>query len=93
MNSKAYLMSLLLTVMWAVQPHTLGAAAPVRLLVKWKDGLNSSAAAAGNASIGATVKRNFHALGWQLIELPPRMSATESMAAYRALGTIISRSG
>jgi subtilisin family serine protease len=66
-----------------------GAAAPARLLVKWNDGPNSSAAAAGNARIGATVKRNFNALGWQLIELPLGMTSLDGIEAYQRLGTVI----
>jgi subtilisin family serine protease len=62
---------------------------PPRLLVKWNGGPNSPAATAGNAQIGATVKRNFSTLGWQLIELLPGMSATEGVAAYQALRTVI----
>jgi hypothetical protein len=44
------------------------------LLVKWKDGPESYAAAVGNASIGSTVNRNFNAIGWQHVELPPGMA-------------------
>ncbi len=88
MNSKTYLMSFLLIAIWAVQEQTVGAAAPARLLVKWRDGLASSAAAGGNARIGATVKRNFYALGWQLVQLPQGWSATEGVAAYRILDAV-----
>ena len=60
-----------------------------RLLVKWKDGPESYAAAVGNASIGSTVKRNFNAIGWQHLELPPRMSVRDGMNAYQELGTVL----
>jgi subtilisin family serine protease len=62
--------------------------AAARLLIKWKDGPNSPAAVAGHAQVGGRVKRNFNALGWQLIELPMQMSGTDGIAAYRALGSI-----
>jgi len=58
------------------------------LLVKWKDGPDSPAATAGNAQIGSTVKRNFSAIGWQLVELPPGMTASDGLKAYLQLGTV-----
>src|SRR5262245_41924115 len=58
------------------------------LLVKWRDGPESYAAAVGTAQIGSTVKRNFNALGWQLVKLPEGMSVREGMEAYKGLGTI-----
>src|SRR5262245_58705223 len=58
------------------------------LLVKWRDGPESYAAAVGNAQIGSTVKRNFNALGWQLVKLPEGMSVRDGMEAYKGLGTI-----
>ena len=58
------------------------------LLVKWKDGPNSHAAATGNAQLGSTVKRNFHALGWQLVELPPGRSVRDGLNALQKLGTV-----
>ncbi len=61
----------------------------IRLLVKWEDGPNSPAAAAGNAQIGSTVKRNFSAIGWQLVELPPGMTASDGLKAYHQLGTVV----
>ncbi len=64
------------------------AGAASRLLVKWRDGSHSPAAIEGNAQIGSVVKRSFDTIGWQLIELPPQMSATEGIAAYRSLGTV-----
>ena len=63
----------------------LDADAGSRLVVKWKDGLESPAAVAGNAQIGSTVRRNFKALGWQVVDLPPAMSVAEGIAAFRAL--------
>jgi len=59
------------------------------LLVKWQDGPESYAAAAGNAVIGSTVKRNFNAIGWQHVRLPEGMSVRDGMEAYRALGTVL----
>src|SRR3989442_12051084 len=58
------------------------------LLVKWKDGPDSYAAALGNSVIGSTVKRNFNAIGWQLVELPPGVSVSEGIKAYQALGNV-----
>src|SRR6186997_2789943 len=58
------------------------------VLVKWKDGPHSAAAATGNAQIGATAKRSFHAIGWQLVELPPGMSVSEGLKAYKALESV-----
>jgi len=60
----------------------------VRLLVKWRDGPASAAAVEGNARIGATVKRNFPALGWQLVELPPGLSAGDALRAYQQLASV-----
>lgn len=58
------------------------------LLVKWRDGPQSLAAAQGNAQVGSQVLRNFNALSWQLISLPSGMSPTEGIKAYEALGTV-----
>jgi len=90
MKPIAYLLSVLLTttIVVSLPLHAQADDSRPRLLVKWKDGPNSPAATAGNAQIGATVKRNFNALSWQLVELPPDMSATEGVAAYQALGTV-----
>jgi subtilisin family serine protease len=88
MNSKTYLLFFLLIAMWAVQSRTLGAEAPARLLVRWKHGSHSLAAAAGNAQIGSTVKRNLSAVGWQVVELPQGWSATEGVTAYRTLDAV-----
>lgn len=59
------------------------------LLIKWKDGPQSYAAAAGNAQIGSRVRRNFIAIGWQLVGLPPGMSARDGVEAYRQLDTVL----
>src|SRR5688500_2463478 len=53
------------------------------LLVKWKDGQAGNAGALGSASGGATVKRNFSAVGWQRVMLPEGMSVSEGLEAYR----------
>jgi len=62
---------------------------PPRLLVKWKDGPRSPAAASGNATLGARVIRNFDALGWQLVELPTVVTVTRALDSYRALEAVI----
>lgn len=59
------------------------------LLVKWQDGPDSRAAAEGNAAVGATIKHNFSAIGWQQVALPRGMSLAEGLAAYRKLGTVL----
>ncbi|MEO8426216.1 MAG: hypothetical protein ABI651_03805 [Verrucomicrobiota bacterium] len=59
------------------------------LLVKWKDGPDSYAAAIGNLSIGAEVKRNFHQIGWQHVKVPEGMSVRQGMNAFQALGTVL----
>jgi subtilisin family serine protease len=79
---------LLVSTVLCLQLQTVAGEAPPGLLVKWKDGPNSLAAAAGNGQIGSTVQRNFNALGWQLVELPPDMSVREGIKAYQALDTV-----
>jgi len=59
------------------------------LLLKWRDGPASAAAAEANARIGVTVKRSFTTLGWQWVDLPPGVSLGEGLAAYRALDSVI----
>ena len=59
------------------------------LLVKWKDGPYSSAAAEANASVGVSVKRNFGALGWQLVRLPSGMSASQGLKMYQNLASVL----
>src|ERR1043166_2367820 len=63
---------------------------PQQLLIKWKDGPHSRTAAQVNAPVGAKVKRNLEALGWQIVELPPGMSSHEALKAYRALEAVSS---
>ncbi|MCI0542015.1 MAG: S8 family serine peptidase, partial [Verrucomicrobiales bacterium] len=58
------------------------------LLVKWKDGPDSYAAAVGNAEIGSAVKRNFNEIGWQHVQLPEGLSVRDGIEAYQALGTV-----
>src|SRR5215212_4703515 len=87
MKSKSYL-SFILIVIAMTQAQAFPAAANARLLVKWNDGPSSLAANRGNARIGSTVERNFHALGWQLVELPPELTATDGIKAYEALETV-----
>src|SRR6185503_14499842 len=72
------------------QPHQIFAGdAAIELLVKWKDGPNSLAAIHGNAQIGSTVKRNFNALGWQLVELPAGLRASDAIKTYKTLDAIL----
>lgn len=64
----------------------ISAALPARaqdLLVKWQDGPTSAAAEEAHTRIGSTVKRNFLALGWQVVRLPDGMSVTEGLHSYR----------
>jgi len=80
----AWAAALGLALLLAIGPR----AEPVRsgneLLVKWRDGPGSDAAARGNALIGARVKRHYPASGWQLVELPKDLAAAAGIAAYRA---------
>lgn len=68
---------------------TMAAETVTRLLVKWKDGPGSAAAAAGNRTIGSTVKKNFYAIGWQMVEVPPGLGVQTAMESYRQLGTVL----
>src|SRR6185503_18867548 len=74
--------------MLAWLPGAASADAAIELLVKWKDGPNSVAATVGNAQLGGAVKRNFNALGWQLVELPTGMAASYGIKVYQSLGTV-----
>src|SRR5262245_45003403 len=72
------------------EPTVLAAESPRgELLVKWRDGPQSASATVGNTKVGSTVKRNFNAIGWQLVELPPGVSERDAIEAYRALGTVL----
>jgi thermitase len=77
------ILMLILTTSAQLQANAAG-----ELLVKWKHGPASAAAADGNARIGSTVKRNFTAIGWQLVELPPGLSVSDGLHAYAALETV-----
>jgi len=59
------------------------------LLVKWKHGPDSIAAAESNARLGAVVQRNFNALGWQLVTPPPHLRGAAGVQAYQALGEVL----
>ena len=59
------------------------------LLIKWKDGPQSSAAEKGNLLIGSTVIRTFPSLGWQQIRLPAGMSVPEGISAFRAFTEVV----
>jgi hypothetical protein len=85
------ILSLLLLIIFAVCLPAQAASryAERELLVKWKDGPDSYAAAVGNAQIGSIVKRNFNEIGWQHVKLPPGMSVFDAVEAYRALGTVL----
>jgi subtilisin family serine protease len=56
------------------------------LLIKWKDGPESSAAVAGNVSLGSTVVRNFRQIAWQQVKLRAGVTVLESVQEYRNLG-------
>lgn len=59
------------------------------LLIKWRDGPQSSTAAIGNTSIGSTVVRQYPGLGWQLVRLPAGIDASEGCARYRELTGVL----
>ena len=59
------------------------------LLIKWRDGPISETAARGNALVGGVMKRNFHAIGWQLVQLPAEMTLSEALRAYRDLDAVL----
>ena len=80
----AFLIILALTCALEAEP----ANPPAGLLVKWKDGPTSASAAEANARIGATVKRNFNAVGWQLVEPPARLSQADGLKAYQAFDSV-----
>jgi len=88
MNSKTSPTALTFATLLLGANQILTASDEIELLVKWKDGPESYAAAAGNAETGSTVKRNFNALGWQLVELRPGMSLCDGLKAYQALDTV-----
>jgi subtilisin family serine protease len=88
MNSKTSRIPIVLATLLLGAHQILTAANEVGLLVKWKDGPESYAAAVGNAWIGSRVKRNFTALGWQLVQLPQGLSVSEGIKAYQELGTV-----
>jgi subtilisin family serine protease len=62
---------------------------PAEILVKWRDGPDSAEAAAANAAMGASVRRNFRFLGWQLVELPEGLSMAEGIAHYQRLNSVL----
>src|SRR2546422_763071 len=91
MNSKLPLLAIILLTLSLRCPQ-LQAAPPYaesELLVKWQDGPESYGAAVGNVVIGSTVKRNFLAIGWQHVKLPPGMRVRDGIEAYQALGTVL----
>ncbi len=91
MSRKTYLLAIILAAFLCEsrQVHAGPGHAEGELLVKWKDGPESYAAALGNSMIGSTVKRNFNEIGWQHVELPPGMSVRDGIEAYQHLGTVL----
>ena len=59
------------------------------LLVKWRDGPESYAAAVGNAMLGSTVAATFLELGWQQVRLADGMSLEDGLRRYRELGSVL----
>ncbi|MBI3417855.1 MAG: S8 family serine peptidase [Verrucomicrobia bacterium] len=82
-------LALLMAVGVCLRLHSAPSHVEGELLLKWKDGPESYAAAIGNAQVRATVKRNFNALGWQKVKLPSGLSVRDGMQAYQALGTVL----
>lgn len=62
---------------------------PAELLVKWRDGPHSAEAAAANAAMGGSVRRNFPSIGWQWIRLPEGMSVAEGIRRYTKLDSVL----
>lgn len=91
MNSKSHLFSIILLTSFTLCLRILAEPryAERSLLVKWRDGPETYAAAVGNSQIGSTVKRNFNEIGWQLVELPPGLSVRDAMEAYQQLGGVL----
>jgi len=89
-NTILRLLPTLLAGLVTLQIHgqTAADSPPPRLLIKWRDGPASAAAVEGNARIGAAVKRNFLALGWQLVALPPGVSEGDGLRAYQKLASV-----
>ena len=54
------------------------------LLIKWRGGPEGAEAKQANTVIGGAPKRNFGAVGWQLVQLPDGVSFSEGLAKYRA---------
>jgi hypothetical protein len=59
------------------------------LLVKWKTAPDNPAVARANAEIGAVVRQNFVAIGWQHVQLPSGMTLNEGLNAYRTLPDVV----
>ena len=59
------------------------------LLLKFRDGPESLAAATGHALVGAEVVRTFREVGWQKVKLPAGMNVDEAMAAYKGLESVL----
>jgi subtilisin family serine protease len=91
MNTTSYLMTLTIALATSTWLPSLKAdnTLATRLLLKWQDGPGSSAAAVGNAAIGSRVRRNLNTIGWQVVELPPGMSVSSGLRAYRALSAVL----
>lgn len=78
----------LLACLHGLMLSSLADGSSVRLLVKWKDGPDSAESAEGNGRVGATLKRNFNALGWQLVELPAGLSEADGLKTYGAMPSV-----
>lgn len=89
-----YLSSAVLTAVLALMlpPHAMPQGprnVEGELLIKWRGGPDSDAAAEGNRKVGSLVKRNFNTLGWQLVSLPRDMDVLSAMEVYRAMGSVM----
>ena len=91
MNAKSHLLETLLLTIFALGQRLNAAPgyAEGELLVKWKDGPESYAAALGNAQIGSAVIRNLDQIGWQLVALPEHLGIGEAVDLYRNLQGVI----
>ncbi len=89
MNLQRIAILLLTTLLIELPVRASEKSATIELLIKWQGGPQGEPAAFGNAQLGSTVIRNFPAVGWQLVELPRGMSVRDGLAAYQALGTVL----
>src|SRR5688572_13318325 len=90
LNSQRIFVLLVTTFLIKLHIYASREYAPTELLIKWKDGPQSEAAALGNAKLGSAVVRNFNAVGWQLVQLSEGIAPTEAFRAYREFPEVIS---